>query len=84
VVTGILYGGLNSVFAFPNRPFRKTNGGEGGKTLGNIHLHFHNIALYTDHCTAEDFGQHEKVSPEKFMLVILDIAFTFNNRNVTK
>jgi hypothetical protein len=84
MVPGILYGGLNPVLAFPNRPFRKTNGGEGGKTLGNINLHFHNIALYSDHSAAEDLGQHEKVSPDKFLVVIFDIAFTFNNRNVTK
>jgi hypothetical protein len=84
LVAGILYGGLNPVFAFPNRPLRKTNGREGGKTLRNINLHIYNIALYSDHCAAEDFSQHKKVSPEKFRVFIFNLAFTFNNRNVIK
>jgi hypothetical protein len=56
MITRILDGGLDPLFALPDSPFRQTHCRKGREPLRDVHLNLYYIGIDSDDGATEDFG----------------------------
>ena len=58
MITGVVDGRFDPLFALPHGPLGQTNRGKGRETLGDIYFNLYNIGINTYDGAAEYFGYH--------------------------
>jgi len=56
IIAAVLNGCLDPVLGFFDRTFREPDGCEGGKALGNVHLHLYDVGIDSKNSAAQNLG----------------------------